>query len=207
MKHPRTLPRAFRSAALALFVMMSVSCKRSDEPRPTSTGDAGDPALERAKLAAQALSGALRSALQSAMGDGGPTAAVDVCYSKAPAIAEEVMRTHGVRIGRVAAPGRNRNTTQAAAGWQLTALERMQAAVAGGARAEDQVFVQRENLPDDVALRMMRGIATEGICVSCHGPTLAEPIRAEIARHYPDDHATGFNVGDLRGALWVEVPR
>ena len=31
-------------------------------------------------------------------------------------------------------------------------------------------------------------------------------VKAAIARHYPDDAATGFDVDDLRGLLWVEVP-
>jgi len=53
---------------------------------------------------------------------------------------------------------------------------------------------------------MMRSIATEPGCLACHGSEVAEPVRAAIAERYPDDHATGFAVGDLRGALWVEVP-
>ncbi len=136
----------------------------------------------------------------------GPTAAVEVCYTVAPALAEEVMRAHGVRLGRVALPGRNRNPQQPAQGWQLAALQELQAAVANGARPEEQVLVRRDGLPDGVALRMARGVATEEVCVACHGASIAEPVREAIARRYPGDSATGFAVGDLRGALWVEVP-
>ncbi|MDT4883752.1 hypothetical protein FQZ97_1198250 [compost metagenome] len=53
---------------------------------------------------------------------------------------------------------------------------------------------------------MMRGIATEPGCLACHGTQMAPQVRAAIAAHYPDDAATGFAVGDLRGGLWVEVP-
>ena len=53
---------------------------------------------------------------------------------------------------------------------------------------------------------MMRGIATEPLCVACHGTEVAPEVRATILAHYPDDGATGFSLGDLRGALWVEVP-
>ncbi len=28
-----------------------------------------------------------------------------------------------------------------------------------------------------------------------------------IAESHPDDEATGFEVGDLRGWMWAEVPR
>jgi len=172
----------------------------SPAPRPA------DPDLARAQAAATAFGGRLRAALQAAMQAGGPTAAVEVCQAEAPAIATAVMATHGVRLGRVALPGRHRNPGQAAGGWQLAALDAFQRAVEDGAPAGEQVAVLRTDLPDGVALRMVRGIATEPACLACHGGQVAPAVRRAIAAHYPDDAATGFAVGDLRGALWVEVP-
>lgn len=165
-----------------------------------------DPALARAQAAAIDFSSQLRGRLQAAMREGGPVAAVEVCHADAPRIADAVMRRHGVRLGRVALPGRNRNPAQAAGDWRLPTLRAFEQAVAEGAPAAAQVSVEREGLPEGVALRMMRGIATEPGCLACHGREIAEPVRAAIARHYPEDHATGFDIGDLRGALWVEVP-
>ncbi len=164
-------------------------------------------ALERAQAAAQAFSGSLRDRLQAAMQEGGPVAAAEVCHAEAPAIAATVMRKHGVRLGRVALPGRHRNPDQAAQDWQLDALQAFQQAVNDGAPAAAQVRVYRDDLPAGVALRMIRGIATEPVCTTCHGTHIAPEVRATIARHYPADGATGFEVGDLRGALWVEVPQ
>ncbi|TXI32827.1 MAG: DUF3365 domain-containing protein [Ottowia sp.] len=168
-----------------------------------STNDAD---LARAQAAGQAFSGQLRGELQAAMAVGGPVAAVDVCHTRAPRIAEAVMAEHGVQLGRVALPGRNRHPDHAAGDWKLATLQAFQQAVDGGAPAAEQVAVVADGLPDGVALRMMRGIATEPPCLACHGSEVAEPVRAAIAQHYPGDHATGFAVGDLRGALWVEVP-
>ena len=168
-----------------------------------STNDAD---LARAQAAGQAFSGQLRGELQAAMAVGGPVAAVDVCHTRAPRIAEAVMAEHGVQLGRVALPGRNRHPDHAAGDWKLATLQAFQQAVDGGAPAAEQVAVVTDGLPDGVALRMMRGIATEPPCLACHGSEVAEPVRAAIAQHYPGDHATGFAVGDLRGALWVEVP-
>ena len=168
-----------------------------------STNDAD---LARAQAAGQAFSGQLRGELQAAMAVGGPVAAVDVCHTRAPRIAEAVMAEHGVQLGRVALPGRNRHPDHAAGDWKLATLQAFQQAVDSGAPAAEQVAVVADGLPDGVALRMMRGIATEPPCLACHGSEVAEPVRAAIAQHYPGDHATGFAVGDLRGALWVEVP-
>ena len=185
-----------------------------DGRRVAATGQApsttllssADPDLDRAKAAAQAFSGRLRGRLQVAMQAGGPTAAVEVCHAEAPAIADAVMAEHGVRLGRVALPGRNRNAGQAAEDWQLATLEAFQQAVLEGAPAAEQASVIREGLPEGIALRMMRGIATEPGCLACHGTQVTPAVRAAIAAHYPDDAATGFAVGYLRGGLWVEVP-
>jgi len=166
---------------------------------------AADADLARAKAAAQAFSGQLRARLQDAMRDG-PVAAIEVCHDDAPRIAEAVMVEHGVRLGRVALPGRNRNPAHVARDWRLQALQSFQQAVETGAPAVDQIAVMRDGLPDGIALRMMRGIATEPGCLGCHGSNVATPVREAIVARYPGDGATGFEVGDLRGALWVEVP-
>jgi hypothetical protein len=40
-------------------------------------------------------------------------------------------------------------------------------------------------------------------CSQCHGTSIAPEIKAAIAASNPDDRATGFAAGDLRGALLV----
>ena len=206
---PRLLPAAL-FCATALLGVSGCSQLADKTAAPTAAtaapSAATDAELQRAKTAAQAFSGQLRARLQAAMGEGGPVAAVDVCHAEAPRIADAVMAEHGVRLGRVALPGRNRNAGQAADDWRLATLEQFQQAVDQGAAAAEQVSVQRKDLPEGIALRMMRGIATEPGCLACHGSTVAPAVRDAIARHYPGDAATGFDVGDLRGALWVEVP-
>lgn len=165
-----------------------------------------DPAA-RAQAAAKDFSGRLQSALRHRMADGGPVAAIDFCQQQAPRIAEAVATEHGVRLGRVAVPGRQRNPGNIASGWQADALAALQAQHAEGSAAGELAWRQSDGLPQDVSLRMMRGIEVQSGCLACHGTQLAEPVRQAIARHYPDDAATGFSAGDLRGALWLEVPR
>ena len=198
----RRLPwHAAWGAAIALAIAAAV------EPPALAADAASMPnALERAQTAAQAFSSQLRGKLQAAMRDGGPEVAIEVCGTEAPAIAGQVMREHGVRLGRVALPGRNRNPDQVAQGWKLDALQAFQQAVENGAPAAQQVRVHQDGLPEGVALRMIRGIAIEPGCTVCHGTNIAPGVWEAIARRYPADAATGFEPGDLRGALWVEVP-
>ena len=159
-----------------------------------------------AKAAAGDFSGRLRTALMDRMQSEGPVAAVDFCHAQAPLIADAVMAEHGVRLGRVAVPTRNRNPDNAPMEWKLQALMQFQSAVDAGAAPAEQLFVQRDNLPPGIAMRMVRGIAVEPTCLACHGRALAPDVSKAIQLRYPHDAATGFDAGDLRGGLWVEVP-
>ena len=49
-------------------------------------------------------------------------------------------------------------------------------------------------------------ITVQPLCVTCHGSALAPDVASRIAAEYPDDEATGFDVGDFRGIWWVEFP-
>jgi hypothetical protein len=209
--------------ALVLAALLIGACTGSDDgsaveeqtsppEAPAATagdpvaGQPADPALARARAAAQTFGGRLRDTLAEAMQSGGPVAAIHVCYSEAPAIASAVMEEQGVRLGRMSVPARNRNPDQDARGWQAEVIARFSRAVAEGEPAGEQVYVGREGLPADTELRFARGIATEPVCLACHGPELAPEVADAIEARYPGDRATGFSVDDLRGLLWVEVP-
>ena len=56
---------------------------------------------------------------------------------------------------------------------------------------------------------VLRPIGTADLCTRCHGP--AEVVRRNLGdalqQAYPQDRATGFTLGDLRGWMWAEVPK
>jgi hypothetical protein len=54
--------------------------------------------------------------------------------------------------------------------------------------------------------RYLRAIVMQSVCLACHGTTLAPEIATAIAREYPQDAATGFETGELRGAVTVRWP-
>jgi hypothetical protein len=35
---------------------------------------------------------------------------------------------------------------------------------------------------------------------------IPDEVKQTLAKEYPDDQATGFEEGDLRGWFWIEVP-
>jgi hypothetical protein len=56
--------------------------------------------------------------------------------------------------------------------------------------------------------RYMRPLIVAPLCVDCHGPKENIPLEVKtiLKEKYPDDRATGFLVGDVRGAISVKIP-
>ena len=60
----------------------------------------------------------------------------------------------------------------------------------------------------DGKLAALLPIRVQSECLVCHGPQedILPDVAEALAKHYPQDQATGFNKDDLRGWFWVEVP-
>lgn len=141
----------------------------------------------------------LKQALQSAMQAGGPQAAVAVCQTEAPQIADQLSAKTGFEIGRTSLKVRNAaNQPQA---WQQVVLQDFEQQKQAGKPINELTFVALSD--DGDTLRMMQAIGTEAVCLSCHGDKIDAGLQAEINRLYPTDQATGFQQGDIRGAFSV----
>lgn len=153
--------------------------------------DGGEAArIERGKAAVQPFKAALQSALQDGMARG-PAQAVEACRTRAPAIAREVAGA-GVELGRTS--HRLRNPANAPRPWVQPLLDAYRA----GERAPRAVDLGGGRFG------YVEPILTQPPCVTCHGTTLGAPVAERIAALYPQDQATGFAVGDLRGLFWAE---
>ena len=49
--------------------------------------------------------------------------------------------------------------------------------------------------------RFMKAQGTETLCLTCHGSELSKDTKAALKQHYPEDQATGYSLGDIRGAF------
>ncbi len=166
---------------------------------PVASTDAITDAEARAQAAIADLGKTLRGALRAKMEEGGPLLAVDFCHEEAQPLTAQVAEKHGVRIGRTAL--RLRNPANQPVDWQQAALEDFDVRAASGEAAASL----RHSAMEGALLHYAQGIGTEPGCLACHGPQVAEPIADAIRQRYPDDQATGFAEGDLRGLFWVEV--
>jgi hypothetical protein len=68
-------------------------------------------------------------------------------------------------------------------------------------------YVEVANEQGQKYLRYMRPRITLPVCMTCHGwkENIPSEVKVILAEKYPDDHATGFLVGDVRGAISVKI--
>ena len=136
--------------------------------------------------------------LQQALREGlaqGPADAIAVCSVQAPEIAASLSRD-GVAMGRTS--HRLRNPANASPEWVSPIVD----AYASSASDREPRIVEIS----ETQLGYVEPIVLQPLCLTCHGETLAPDIASRIAELYPEDRATGFEVGDFRGVFWVEYP-
>jgi len=158
-------------------------------------------AEQKATSAADVLFQRLSAELATAMANGGPASAVQICKERAPVIAAEIEAASGVDIERTAL--RVRNPANTPDNWEKAT---MLSFIARRAAGEEWAGMTATRI-EDRQLLWMRPIPLGGMCASCHGdPATFTPdtLRALIDA-YPIDEATGFKLGELRGAFSARV--
>jgi hypothetical protein len=143
----------------------------------------------------------LRTALQSAMQEGGPLAAIKVCNEDAPRIARAAAEQSGAEVGRTST--RLRNPDNRPDAHEQAVLEDFAAELAAG--APESPPWRLDTLPDGRE-RFMSAIIVQTQCLGCHGAELAAPVAQAIDRLYPEDQARGYQPGELRGAFTITWP-
>ncbi len=169
---------------------------------PAFADDAQRTADSRALV--KEFGGSLKAELMAAMQAGGPVAAIGVCNEKAPGIAQTLATRQGWKIGRTAL--KVRNPANAPTDWQREVLNRFETAKAQGADVNTLEYAETVATESGSEFRYMNAIPTGQVCLACHGPALAPEVGAKIKALYPDDQATGFHAGDIRGAFVIVQP-
>lgn len=161
--------------------------------------------VSQARAAVKELGETLKGELMAAIAAGGPQAAIGVCQTIAPALAEKASAARGLEVGRTAL--RLRNPANAPDAWERAVLEDFAAQIKAGA---DPAKLEHAETVTEASgastFRYMKAIPMGAVpCLTCHGAP--EPaLKAEIMRLYPQDQAIGFRPGELRGAFTVSAP-
>jgi len=182
-------------------------------PATLLVGCASTPSAEQqaamvaeARKAAGGLIQTLGGELQSAMRAGGPGEAISVCKVSAPRIAAEASQRSGMQVKRVSP--KNRSPQGVPDAWELEAQAALEKRLAAGEKPEtlDTHAVVRTLRGSE--FRYARALVTQPVCVVCHGAadSLPEVVKAKLAVEYPNDKATGFAPGMIRGVLSIRKP-
>ncbi len=157
--------------------------------------------VKRSMYAIKVFTGRLQGELVKAMRAGGPVKAIEVCNTRAGEIAAEVSAKQHFTMKRVSL--KNRNPDNAANEWQRAVLKEFELRQQKGEPILDITYADIVETDTGKQFRFMKAIPAGRICMKCHGTKIEPAVQAELDKHYPDDKAHGYRVGDLRGAFVV----
>lgn len=195
-----------RSAGLFLLTLLfACGPSETDGPPDALEPDEAARAAELGAPAADALMQGLVSELRQSMDRDGIAEAVAFCSAEALDLTERIQDEHdpGLELKRTTL--RWRNAMNAPDPWEermLQYLDRLERT------RPDAVPTQITGRGPDGTLRYYRVLRTATMCLHCHGPipAMASDVRQTIRERYPDDRATGYAEGDLRGVIRVQIP-
>lgn len=159
--------------------------------------------LGEARTAAAALGSDLMTMLTQELARGGPAAAIAVCADSAQVRTSRHQQA-GIVVRRIGT--RVRNPANTPDSLEAAVLAAFQAGLAAGRLPADTTVL--ESLAGGhTRLRYLRPVRVQEPCLTCHGPATGIPdsVRAILAQRYPNDQATGYALGELRGAVSVTV--
>ncbi len=163
---------------------------------PMITGDMSDTQKAQHELclaASGAFASEMMGELMAALDSDDPATGITVCGANAPRIAADIGEDYGVKIGRTSR--RLRNPANIPPHWAEQTVAK---------KAGEPTYLIGPNGEFGALLP----IRLKAECQMCHGTPeeIDEVILSTLAEHYPDDAATGFSEGDLRGWFWIEAP-
>ncbi len=170
-------------------------------PLVTMPAHAGDDAVSgEARKVATTLPPKLLAALQEEISKSGPEGAIPVCRDMAPKMAGEISRQTGWKIKRVSLKTRN-DARAIPDAWEKAALEDFDKRAAAG---EPPAQLEKGEKIDN-EYRYVKALPVQPLCLSCHGPVdqLGIAVKSALGQHYPNDRATGYSIGQIRGAISV----
>jgi hypothetical protein len=161
-----------------------------------------DPAKAGPEIIAEATT-KLIAALTEAIAKDGTASAIGVCSERAPEIAAKVGKAHGVTLRR--ASEKPRNPKNAATDAEKIILSAFAADLAKHEPPKPQILPN----PDKSTHWFAPIVISNPLCLQCHGAAdrdIAQPTLSAIRKLYPNDKATDYKVGDLRGLWSITFP-
>ena len=158
-----------------------------------------------ARKVSQDLIKQLGGALKQALAESGPEGAISVCRDTAPMLAASLSRQTGWKVSRVSLKTRNPLIGQPDA-WEQQVLHDFDEAAAAARNTTKLEHTEIVTEPDGRYFRYMKALPVKPLCLTCHGSdkTIPDSVRARLEQEYPNDRATGYYAGQIRGAVTIK---
>jgi hypothetical protein len=188
--------------SLATFVLLTgFACTAAAQ------GDAVANYTAEARAAAGKLMAELGGELKKEISSGGPANAISVCKGLAPKIAARLSNEHGWKVSRVSLKARNPVLGPADA-WEQQALLEFDRRAAAGDKPETLERAEIVAEPQGRYFRYAKALPVQPLCLNCHGAAgdIAPGVKEKLSAEYPNDRATGYSPGQIRGAISIKRP-
>lgn len=148
----------------------------------------------------------LLDVLMAEIEKGGHAQAITVCREKAPQMAKNLSEQTGWSVRRVSL--KNRNPKAVPDEWERSVLESFEKRLAAGENPAQIDKGEVVTLDGQSFYRYMKALPTQEICLNCHGTPdkVRTDVQAKLKELYPEDKATGYGLGQLRGAISARKP-
>lgn len=189
-----TLIRNYSLMVITLFVFANTAYAETD-PYISYTEESRKIAQEFM----QKLAGTLKQQIETS----GTESAIKVCKEVAPALAAQYSSSERL-VKRVSLKPRNQSLGTPS-GFERDALQSFDEKQ----RAGETGVMELGTVYEDAGgswFHYMRAIPTQPQCLQCHGSSaeIKPNVRALLSAEYPADRATGYSVGEIRGAISIK---
>lgn len=151
---------------------------------------------EEARGLVKRFASILKPSLKEALQTSGPVGAIKVCSEIAPKVARTISDNSGWSVKRVSLKTRNAQMAKPD-DWERTVLQYFDIRQTNG---EDvSPMMHSEIIGDD--FRFMKAQGVEPVCLTCHGSEIKPGVQKALKEYYPNDLATGYQAGQVRGAF------
>jgi hypothetical protein len=202
---------SFSARVTMPFLLVSlVGCSGPDEGPPPPpdplTPDEATVATQSGAPAAGALAEELVGRLNHAIDEEGLVGAVDFCADVAIPLTQQVQDRFDPPLDLKRATLRWRNPENAPDEYEERLLHYLAALEE---RDPEGVPAELTARGPEGSLRYYRVLRAAPMCLNCHGDveSMDPEVRELLRQRYPDDRATGYEAGELRGVIRVEVPQ
>ena len=188
---------------LITSVFLVWSCTSKQDNRQTETVPVDTAAvIQEGRAIVQSTFGTLSSNLSGALNEGGVSHALEFCNIEAMPLTDSLSTHYGIEIRR--ASHRPRNPQNQADSLELASIKAYINQLEENGELKPFVYSRRGQILFHATIRI-----AGDLCLNCHGDPgtdIAQTDLEVIRNLYPEDEATGFELGELRGIWSIGFP-